>query len=293
MATPSGARAIGSLKVGDKVLAYNPTTGKSEAEPVQHVWRNHDHDLVDVQLTTTDTTKTSDTTRADRSGTTAQPPTAGKTASQAMTRLHRWVRLGALAAGLAATLLTTTVGGASAQAAPATTDTPAPTRASSGETINTTANHPWLTSDRGWVPAGDLQPGEGVVTLDGAASTVAWVHVVPGAGEMDNLTVARVSPLSRRPPTSSQTTLTPPWSAMPGALTGSRPVCEAGIGNQRGGEAMPGATWLVHCLFTDTNGALSRFTQCGRVAGTRAAHHQLLSPSRERTRAPMRFPWCS
>jgi len=56
---------------------------------------------------------------------------------------------------------------------------------------------------------------------------------------------------------------------------------------------MPGATWPVHCRFTDTNGALSRFTQCGRVAGTRAARHQLLSPWRERIRVPMRFPLCS
>ena len=37
------------------------------------------------------------------------------------------------------------------------------------ETIHTTANHPWLTSDRGWVVAGDLREGEPVVTLNGAA----------------------------------------------------------------------------------------------------------------------------
>jgi len=41
------------------------------------------------------------------------------------------------------------------------------------------------------VPAGELTPGEAVVTLSGATETVAWVHVVPGAGEMDNLTVAK------------------------------------------------------------------------------------------------------
>ena len=50
VATPRGERPIGSLKVGDPVIAYNPTTGQSEAEPVQHVWLNHDHDLVDVGL---------------------------------------------------------------------------------------------------------------------------------------------------------------------------------------------------------------------------------------------------
>jgi hypothetical protein len=52
VATPSGARAIGSLKVGDTVEAYNPTTGKAEPQTVQHVWINHDHDLVDVTLRT-------------------------------------------------------------------------------------------------------------------------------------------------------------------------------------------------------------------------------------------------
>jgi hypothetical protein len=33
----------------------------------------------------------------------------------------------------------------------------------SDETIRTTENHPWLTTDRGWVPAGDLRLGERVV----------------------------------------------------------------------------------------------------------------------------------
>src|SRR5260370_19735511 len=80
----------------------------SEPEPVQHVWRNHDHDLVDVRLTTTDATthaKTGGATNADAAGSTGSTAqsTACKTASQAMTLLHRWVRQGAVAAGLAAT----------------------------------------------------------------------------------------------------------------------------------------------------------------------------------------------
>lgn len=58
------------------------------------------------------------------------------------------------------------------------------------ETIHTTANHPWLTADRGWVEAGQLQPGEAVVTLNGSSGTVAWVHTVPGQADMYNLTVA-------------------------------------------------------------------------------------------------------
>jgi len=35
------------------VLAYNPKTGKMELEPILHVWINHDHDLVDLTITTT------------------------------------------------------------------------------------------------------------------------------------------------------------------------------------------------------------------------------------------------
>ncbi len=59
------------------------------------------------------------------------------------------------------------------------------------ETIHTTANHPWLTADRGWVAAGELRPGESVVTLSGGTSTVAWVQVVPGQANYYTLTVAK------------------------------------------------------------------------------------------------------
>lgn len=37
VATPSGERAIGTLKVGDQVTAYDPTTGKSSTQTVQHL----------------------------------------------------------------------------------------------------------------------------------------------------------------------------------------------------------------------------------------------------------------
>ncbi|MHB8598471.1 MAG: RHS repeat-associated core domain-containing protein [Ktedonobacteraceae bacterium] len=53
VATSHGEQAIGTLKVGEKVLAYNPKTHKMELEPVLHVWLNHDNDLVDLTLTTT------------------------------------------------------------------------------------------------------------------------------------------------------------------------------------------------------------------------------------------------
>ncbi|HEV2239312.1 MAG TPA: hypothetical protein VGR57_21835 [Ktedonobacterales bacterium] len=43
------------------------------------------------------------------------------------------------------------------------------------ETIHTTTNHPWLTADRGWVPAGGLRLGERVVRLDDLIySEVSW-----------------------------------------------------------------------------------------------------------------------
>lgn len=53
VATAQGEQAIGTLKVGEKVWAYNPQTKKMELEPIQKVWRNHDNDLVDVTLVAT------------------------------------------------------------------------------------------------------------------------------------------------------------------------------------------------------------------------------------------------
>ena len=51
--TDHGKRSIGTLHIGDKVLAFNPKTGKMELEPILHVWINQDHDLVDLTITTT------------------------------------------------------------------------------------------------------------------------------------------------------------------------------------------------------------------------------------------------
>jgi len=52
VATGKGEHPIGSLHVGDKVWAYNPTTRKMELESVLHVWIHQDNDLVDLTLTT-------------------------------------------------------------------------------------------------------------------------------------------------------------------------------------------------------------------------------------------------
>jgi len=50
--TNHGEQAIGMLKVGEQVLAYNPKTRKMKDEPILHVWIHTDNDLVDLTLTT-------------------------------------------------------------------------------------------------------------------------------------------------------------------------------------------------------------------------------------------------
>jgi len=50
--TDHGKQAISTLQVGERVLAYNPKTGKMEQEPILHVWINHDTDLVNLTITT-------------------------------------------------------------------------------------------------------------------------------------------------------------------------------------------------------------------------------------------------
>ncbi|MFD8722591.1 ricin-type beta-trefoil lectin domain protein [Streptomyces sp. NPDC059629] len=46
-------KPIGKIKTGDKVQAANPKTGRHQgARTVQHVWINHDHDLLDVTIRT-------------------------------------------------------------------------------------------------------------------------------------------------------------------------------------------------------------------------------------------------
>ncbi|MFF4121421.1 ricin-type beta-trefoil lectin domain protein [Streptomyces sp. NPDC001714] len=46
-------KPIGKIKTGDKVQAANPKTGRHQgARTVQHVWINHDHDLLDLTIRT-------------------------------------------------------------------------------------------------------------------------------------------------------------------------------------------------------------------------------------------------
>jgi RHS repeat-associated protein len=48
--TPKGNRAISRLKTGDQVKAYNPVTKTVSMQNVQHVFINHDNDLINVTL---------------------------------------------------------------------------------------------------------------------------------------------------------------------------------------------------------------------------------------------------
>jgi RHS repeat-associated protein len=53
VSTDHGTQSIGTLHVGEKVQAYNPKTHKMELQPILHVWKHTDNDLVDLTITTT------------------------------------------------------------------------------------------------------------------------------------------------------------------------------------------------------------------------------------------------
>jgi hypothetical protein len=59
-----------------------------------------------------------------------------------------------------------------------------------GERIHVTPDHPFRTIDRGWQVAGDLRPGDKVVSLTGGPGAVGEVRWDRGPGRMWNLTVA-------------------------------------------------------------------------------------------------------
>jgi hypothetical protein len=50
VATPQGERPIATLKVGQQVSAYDPTTGKRTTQTIARVFLNHDSDRLDVTL---------------------------------------------------------------------------------------------------------------------------------------------------------------------------------------------------------------------------------------------------
>jgi hypothetical protein len=110
--------------VGDQVWSYNQTTHKMELEPVQHVWINHDTDLVDLII---------------------QPQTKVPEAPQKDTK---------------------------------------------AETLHTTRKHPFLTVERGFLPANALKPDMHVIEANGHLGVVTKWVVVPGQATMYNLMVA-------------------------------------------------------------------------------------------------------
>lgn len=60
------------------------------------------------------------------------------------------------------------------------------------EVVHTTANHPWLSADHGWLIASFLHIGEPVQQADGSTAMVVAVKSVSGAADMWDLTVANV-----------------------------------------------------------------------------------------------------
>jgi hypothetical protein len=93
---------------------------------------------------------------------------------------------------------------------------PATTTSTRDEAIQTTANHPWLTADHGWILASFLRVGEPVQRVDGArgrakacrhvawlvlrlsAETEAGTGVRPLGGQEDAATPKRLSDYARR-----------------------------------------------------------------------------------------------
>ncbi len=132
VATPQGEQPIASLQVGDHVTSYDPTTGQATTQTITHVYLNHDTDRLDVTLTLPASKDVPHTQ------TTAQDAT---TAREQRTLVMSHGRRGPPD---------------TATAAAATSSASA---ASADETIHTTANHPWLTADHGWLEAGQLHAG--------------------------------------------------------------------------------------------------------------------------------------
>jgi hypothetical protein len=167
------------------VVSYDPKTGKTTTQTVEHVWINHDTDLLDVTV---------------RSGGNPAKTPRGQGADESATVHGRDARplralvvklmLGALAL---VTALATPLPALAAQLHAITVLETAASRATGhGEVIHTTANHPWLTADQGWVLAGRLRPGEPVRRADRTTAQVVALRVVPGAAPMWDLTLDRV-----------------------------------------------------------------------------------------------------
>jgi RHS repeat-associated protein len=122
VSTQKGEQAIGTLHVGERVLAYNAQTHRMEWQPILHVWVHADNDLIDVTLTP------------------LVAPKGGKTHPQT-------------------------------------------------DHLHTTSEHPFLTKEKGFLPAGQLKAGMHVLRADGSFGLVTNWKRVPGTAVMYNLTV--------------------------------------------------------------------------------------------------------
>jgi RHS repeat-associated protein len=151
VATPQGEEAISTLKVGDQVLAYDPQTNQTTIQTVQHLFINHDNDLMDIKLRTDDAATAPE-------GAKPNPATNGKIQSRA----------------------------------PPQGDTTSQQTSTLEETVHTTAKHPFLTAEQGWVQAGQLRPGMHVLRADGSIGVVETAKVIPGAGTRYDLEVSNV-----------------------------------------------------------------------------------------------------
>ena len=152
VATTAGLKPIASLKAGDQVKSYDPKGKTASTQTVQATWINHDTDLLDVTLRSTTTSPSTASTSSTTGGHAVIGPVAQHRAS------------------------------ASTSANSTTHD----------ETIHTTANHPWLTADRGWAQAGTLTLGEGVVEASGGTAVVVALRDVAGSAPMYDLTVSEL-----------------------------------------------------------------------------------------------------
>jgi RHS repeat-associated protein len=125
VATVRGPQAIGTLHIGDKVLAYNPKTHKMEMQPILHVWIHPDNDLIDLTIVTT-----------------------AKGAHGASSK-------------------------------------------SKSEVVHTNQKHPFLTTEHGFLPVGQITVGMHVVRADGRIGLITRWTIVRGTKMMYNLEVAQ------------------------------------------------------------------------------------------------------
>jgi len=140
--TDHGKQDIGQLHEGDKVLAYNPQTQQMELEPIVHVWKHSDHDLVDLTLTSTP---------SSQQGKSVGEEDAVNSVIQS--QHHKSAK-------------------------------------PKGEVVHTTSEHPFFTTEQGFVPAGKLKVGMQVLRADGSVGVVTGWKVVSGTKVMYNLEVA-------------------------------------------------------------------------------------------------------